>query len=63
LTPGETDVRVALGAVRAPAVSFATAGVDLRERAAEQWLDLEELVEQITAPLLEPEDLLLQIRA
>ena len=44
------------GAVRTPAVGFATAGIDLGEGTSEQGVKLEELIEQIATPLLEPAD-------
>jgi len=47
---------MAFGTVRTPAVGFATAGIDLGEGTSEQGVKLEELIEQIATPLLEPAD-------
>jgi hypothetical protein len=51
---------MAPGTVSAPAGGFPAVRKDLGEGAAEQWLNLEELVQQLAALLLEPHDLLLR---
>jgi hypothetical protein len=62
-TPDEAKVRMALGSARAPTVGFAAARIDLREGTPEQWVNLEELVQQIVAPLAERDELSLETRA
>jgi hypothetical protein len=54
---------MAPGTLGAPAVGFATARIDLGKGTAEQWLNVEELIEEVAPSLLEIQDSLLQFRA
>ena len=63
LTPSQADVRMAPGTLGAPAVGFSTARIDMGKGTSEQWLNLEELIEEVAPSLLEIQDSLLQFRA
>jgi hypothetical protein len=62
-TPSQADVRMAPGALGAPAVGFSTARIDPGKGTSEQRLNLEELIEEVAPSLVELQDSLLQFRA
>jgi len=62
LTPAQTGVWVAARTAGAPAVGFATTGVNSVKGTPQEGLNLEELLEVLGGALTESANLLLQIR-